>query len=39
VPYTDVFEEYKNDAMSSIEQDNVPYGVQSIVRDYFSSLE
>lgn len=39
VPYTDVFEEYKKDAVSSVEQDSVPYGVQSIVKDYFSSLE
>lgn len=39
VPYTDVYNEYKNEAMKNIEQDEIPYGVKDIVRDYFSSLE
>ena len=39
VPYRDVFNEYKNEALNSIESEDIPYGVKDIVRDYFSSLE
>lgn len=39
VPYTDVFSQYRDEALNNIEQENVPYGVKDIVRDYFSSLE
>lgn len=39
VPYRDVFNEYKDEALNSIESEDIPYGVKDIVRDYFSSLE
>lgn len=39
VPYTDVFSQYRDEAMNSVEQQDIPYGVKDIVRDYFSSLE
>lgn len=39
IPYTQVFENYKNEAIDSIDKENIPYGVKDIVRDYFSSLE
>ncbi len=39
VPYTEVFNQYKDEAMNNIERDEIPYGVKDIVRDYFSSLE
>lgn len=39
IPYTDVFNDYKNEAMDSIDKEDIPYGVKDIVRDYFSSLE
>lgn len=39
IPYTDVFSNYKNEAMDSIDKEDIPYGVKDIVRDYFSSLE
>lgn len=39
VPYADVYSEYKNEAMKNIEQEEIPYGVKDIVRDYFSAIE
>lgn len=39
IPYTNVLNEYKNEALNSIESEDIPYGVKDIVRDYFSSLE
>jgi hypothetical protein len=39
VHYSEVFNEYKNEAISAIEKENIPYGVRNLVRDYFSSLE
>ena len=39
LPYTDVYDVYKQEAMNGIDREDIPYGVKDIVKDYFSSLE
>lgn len=39
IPYDSVYNEYKNQALSEIENSNVPYGMKSLVEEYFSTLE
>jgi hypothetical protein len=38
VPYTDVYQEFYDFAITSLERSAVPLGVKDYVRDYFSSL-
>ncbi|NLD46009.1 MAG: hypothetical protein GX660_02255 [Clostridiaceae bacterium] len=39
LPYNEVFEEYRDEAMSGLMDAPVPPGMKDIVRDYFSTLE
>jgi multidrug efflux pump subunit AcrA (membrane-fusion protein) len=39
VPYDQVFGDYRNAAYQALEDDYVPLGLKSTIRDYFSSLE
>ncbi len=39
VPYQQVFESYKQEALRDIDNENVPFGMREIVSEYFSSLE
>ena len=39
VPYEEVISEYKEEAIKSIEDSTVPYGMKELVADYFSELE
>ncbi len=39
VPYDTVYQQYRNDAMRSLEEQNIPYGMKTLVSDYFSTLE
>lgn len=39
LPYNRVLGQYKSEAMSAIESDNIPPVMRDIIRDYFSSLE
>jgi hypothetical protein len=39
VPYNEVLEEYKNEAMTSLGEAPVPPVMKDVVRDYFTSLE
>ncbi|WHH59929.1 hypothetical protein [Petroclostridium sp. X23] len=39
LPYTEVYGQYKYEAMQSMERSTVPAGVRNIVEEYFSSLE
>lgn len=39
VPYTDVYSQYKDEAMNDLEKEDIPYGVKDIVKDYFSAIE
>ncbi len=39
VPYQEVFNQYKEEAMNNIDKEEIPYGLKDIVRDYFTSLE
>ena len=39
VPYTEVYNEYRQQALESMEKNNIPYGMRDMVTEYFSSLE
>lgn len=39
VPYEEVFGEYKEEALKSLEESTIPYGMRELVADYFSKLE
>ena len=39
VNYSEVYNEYKEEAIKSMETNNIPYGMRDIVTDYFSILE
>ncbi|MGL4790888.1 MAG: hypothetical protein ACRCW1_05695 [Anaerotignaceae bacterium] len=39
VDYENVVGEYKEEALKSLDESNIPYGLKEIVSDYFSSLE
>ena len=39
IPYDQVFGEYKEEELKSIDESNVPYGMKELVADYFSALE
>lgn len=39
MPYESVYQEYKNQALKDIENENVPYGMRQLVAEYFSTLE
>lgn len=39
VPYDSVYHDYKNDALKQIDQSDIPYGMKSLVEEYFSTLE
>lgn len=39
VPYTEVYNEYRQEALESMEKNNIPYGMRDMVTEYFSSLE
>lgn len=38
ISYDKVYEQYKQDALKSLNEDNIPYGMKNLVEDYFSSL-
>ena len=38
VPYTDVYQDFYDFAITSLDRSVVPLGVKDYVRDYFSSL-
>ena len=39
VPYDTVYGQYRNDAMETLENSSVPYGMRELVSDYFATLE
>ncbi|MBM6829449.1 hypothetical protein H9X85_07365 [Anaerotignum lactatifermentans] len=39
MPYDQVYLQYQQEAMSSLENSQVPYGMRTLVSDYFSGLE
>ena len=39
VPYDQVYQQYRNDAMRTLESSSVPYGMKELVSEYFSTLE
>lgn len=39
VPYDTVYGQYRNEAMETLENSNVPYGMREMVSDYFATLE
>lgn len=39
VPYDTVYGQYRNEAMETLENSSVPYGMRELVSDYFSTLE
>ena len=39
IPYQEVFQEYKKEAISFLEDDNIPYGIKNLIEEYFTSLE
>ena len=39
IEYDKVYNEYKNDELSSLEDSDIPVGMKDIVKDYFSELE
>ncbi len=39
VPYDTVYQQYRNDAMRTLDEQNIPYGMKTLVSDYFSTLE
>lgn len=38
-PYSEVYNEYRQEAMQSMDRNNIPYGMRDLVTDYFSKLE
>ena len=39
VPYAEVYQSYRDDAMRALETDDIPHGMQELIKEYFSSLE
>lgn len=39
VPYDTVYGQYRNEAMETLENSSVPYGMREMVSDYFATLE
>jgi hypothetical protein len=39
LPFRDVLTEYRQQAVQTMEKVDIPSGLKSLVRDYFSSLE
>lgn len=39
VPYDTVYGQYRNEAMETLENSSVPYGMRELVSDYFATLE
>ena len=39
VPYDTVYGQYRNEAMETLENSSVPYGMREVVSDYFAPLE
>ena len=39
IPYRDVLTEYRHQAVQTMERQEIPSGLKSLIRDYFSSLE
>lgn len=39
VPYNEVYEEYRDEAMAGLGEAQIPSGMKDLVRDYFSTLE
>lgn len=39
VPYEQVYDSYRNNALRDIENSDVPYGMRELVSEYFSTLE
>lgn len=39
VPYNTVYGQYRNEAMETLENSSVPYGMRELVSDYFATLE
>jgi len=39
IPYRDVLTEYRQQAVQTMERQEIPSGLKSLIRDYFSSLE
>lgn len=39
LPYTQVYQSYKNDAMKHLDEQALPYGMKELVSEYFSTLE
>jgi hypothetical protein len=39
VPYSEVFTDFEDFAMTSLERNYIPLSVKDFVRDYFSSLD
>ena len=39
LPYERVYQTYRNEAMKTLEEENVPYGMREMVAEYFSALE
>jgi hypothetical protein len=39
IPYKDVYREYRNEAVKSMDRRALPLNVQAMVREYFDALE
>lgn len=39
IGYKEIYQEYKEDALNSMESEDIPYGVREIVKDYFTRLD
>ncbi|MGE4284142.1 MAG: hypothetical protein AB7G87_10525 [Clostridia bacterium] len=39
LPYNEVYQQYKYEAMQSVQRSSIPTGMRSLVEEYFSSLE
>lgn len=39
VPYSEVYEEYRDEAMAGLSEAQIPSGMKDMVRDYFTTLE
>ena len=39
VPYTDVYHDYKDEALRALEDGDIPHGMRELVKEYFTSLE
>jgi hypothetical protein len=39
LPYEQVYQSYRNNALRDIENSDVPYGMRELVSEYFSTLE